>query len=97
MNGQHMPGPGDSATWGAVTSSSDPRCVSWVFPFTAYIGIGNAQVEAAVEFYDDDPEGVIEFVLFNGVDILDTITDATCDDIRRQAKRAYSERKKGDD
>jgi len=85
----YMPGPGDSVTWGPVTSSADPRSQCWTFEFTAIIGMGCAEVEVSIEFYDDEPDGVIYLVDYQGVDITPTITDETDTSIRKQAKTAY--------
>jgi len=89
----NLPGPGDEATWGAVTSSSDPRCVSWTFEFDTTIGIGNVDVHIEIEFYGDEPSGVLEHVWYDDIDLSPTITDETESLIRRNAKVAYEKRK----
>jgi len=83
-------GPGDSVTWGPVTSSADPRSESWTFAFFATIGMGSAIVDVRIEFYDEEPDGMIESVVFEGTDIATTITDETEASIRKQAKVAYA-------
>jgi len=52
--------------------------------------MGSAEVEVRIEFYDDEPDGIIESVVFEGTDIATTITDETDASIRKQAKVAYA-------
>jgi len=90
----NLPGPGDEATWGPVTSSSDPRSQSWLFQFYTTIGIGNAEVYVELEFYNDEPSGMLYGVWFEGLDITSTITDETERLIRKHAAAAHEQNKR---
>jgi len=71
-------GPGDEATWGPITSRSDPRaaCVDVTFP--AVIGIGRVDVEVTAQVWNfgAHPLGEILRVEFLGINIIDALEDS---------------------
>jgi len=78
-------GPGDEATWGAITSRADPRAAYFELTFPAVIGIGRADVEVTAEVWNfgAHPLGDILRVEFLGVNIIDALEDAQFQDIEK--------------
>jgi len=81
----YTPGPGDEATWGPITSTSDPRATYFDITFPAVIGIGHVDVEVTAEVWNfgDHPLGEILRVEFLGINIIEALDDSQFQDIEK--------------
>jgi len=81
----YMPGPGDRATWGPVTSTYDPRAESGAVTFPAEIGNARADVMVTAEVWNfgAHPMGDILRVDLGCVDILDALVDSQIVEIEK--------------
>jgi len=82
------PGPGDSATWGAVTSSSDPRAESGNITFDAKIGMGDVDVTVTAEVWSFGQTGEIQSVIWNGMDVIELLDGPQIERLEQEAEIA---------
>jgi len=78
-------GPGDEATWGPITSKSDPRAACHDVTFPAVIGIDRADVEVTAQVWNfgDHPLGEILRVEFLGINIIEALDDSQYEAIEK--------------
>lgn len=84
----YLPGPGDQSTWGAVTSSRDPRAESGSITFDAKVGMGDVDVTVTAEVWSFGETGEIQSVMWNGVDVTELLDGPQIERLEQEAEVA---------